>query len=359
MLLLFSLTFTGGLAGKSMVKGLVSVLLGLLFATVGLDIMTAQPRFCFGIHHLSAGFSFIPVLIGIFTLSEVFIQVEKKVVNGPKTNEVIIADSKDNRVSKAEMKACAMPIAVGSVIGTFLGALPGIGGSAACFIGYGAARSLSKNQEEWGNGALEGIAAAESTNNAICGANLVPLLSLGIPGNSAAALLGAALMIQGITPGPGIFAQQGSVIYAIFAAMILSKLVLLLVALPFINVAQKAVSVSNAILFPVIVGLSFVGAFAINNSMFDILVTIGFGVLGYFMRKFSFPTAPFVIAFLLGPMFERSFRQALMISRGNLSVFIQRPLALCFLILTVLSIAMIAMQRSRQRQRLGEAKTAG
>lgn len=352
MLLLFSLSFTGSLAGKSMIKGLASILLGLLFATVGLDLMTAQPRFSFGIFELTSGFNFIVVLIAMFTMSEVFLAVEKKII-GPKVKEgqvKVTMKDPQNKVTLKDMKKIMRPVAVGSLIGTFMGIMPGIGGAAASFVGYGAAKNVSGHPDEYGEGSIEGVAAAEATNNAVCGANLVPLLGLGVPGNSAAAILGAALMIQGIAPGPTIFREHGPTLYAIFVAMLLANLFILFMAKPFINIAFKAVYVNDALLYPIILGFCFVGSFAIGNSMFDVLTLIVFGLFGYIMKKLSFPTAPFVIAFLLGPLTERAVRQSLVISRGDFGVFVAQPLRLTFLILTVVVIAFTAFSRLRVKK---------
>jgi len=337
-LLLFALTFTGGLAGKSMIKGIISALLGLLFSMVGLDPILSQPRFDFGIFELTGGFDFIVVLIAMFTFSEVLVQLEKRKEDFKNKINFDEVYKSDNKVTIEDMKTCSKPIAIGSIIGTIIGALPGMGGSVACFLGYGASRSLSKNKDQYGKGTIEGVASAESANNAVCGANLVPLLSLGIPGNSAAAILGAALMIQGIRPGPRIFIESGSIIYAIFAGMLLANFFLLLLAPFYIKVSQRVISIPDNVLFPIIYALCFVGVYSINNSMFDVLSLIFFGILGYIMRKFKFPVAPFVIAFLLGPLAERSIRQSLIISQGDYKIFTSTPIAIAFLILTLISI---------------------
>lgn len=347
-LLLFSLSFTGSLAGKSMVKGLASILFGLLFATVGLDLMTAQPRFAFGVYQLTGGFDFIVVLIAMFTMSEVFIAAENKITQKKEVNEVKISmKDPQNKVTKQDFKRIIKPITLGSLIGTFLGIMPGIGGSVAAFVGYGAAQNTSKRSEEYGEGNFEGVAAAESANNAVCGANLVPLLGLGVPGNSAAAILGAALMIQGITPGPTIFKEHGPTLYAVFVAMLIANFVLLFLARPFIKVAFRAIYVNDAILYPVIFGFCVIGSFAINNSLFDVVALIGFGLVGYVMKKLKFPTAPFVIAFLLGPMAERAIRQSLMISQGDFTVFVTQPIRLVFLTLAILVITATGVRRFR------------
>jgi len=365
MLLLFSLTFTGALAGESMMKGVVSALLGLLLSTVGLDPITAEPRFSFGIFSLTSGFTFIVVLIGMFTVSEVLIQFEKyrkqKGVDPTKAEDAkrwaeaakLRSQHKDdNRVTAHDMKISAKPIAVSTLIGTFLGAMPGLGGSIAAFVAYGTAKNLSKNKDKFGDGAIEGVAAPEAANNAVCGANLIPFLSLGIPGNSAAAILGAGLMMQGIRPGPTIFQEHGAIVYAIFAGMILANFAVLWFGWYFIKMARRGLDIPRGILFPLILILSVVGSYAIENSIFDVYTLIGFGFMGYVMRKYKFPTAPLVIAFLLGPLAERSFRQSLIISRGSYTVFFESPVALlffCLMVFSILSIAYGQFKKMRQK----------
>jgi putative tricarboxylic transport membrane protein len=186
------------------------------------------------------------------------------------------------------------------------------------------------------------VAAPEAANNAVCGANLIPFLSLGIPGNSAAAILGAGLMMQGIRPGPTIFQEHGAIVYAIFAGMILANFAVLWVGWYFIKMARRVLDIPKGVLFPLILILSVVGSYAIGNSIFDVYTLIGFGFMGYVMRKYKFPTAPLVIAFLLGPLAERSFRQSLIISRENYSVFFESPVALFFFCLMIFSILSIA-----------------
>ncbi len=355
-LILFSLTITGALSGKNVWKGVTVTMVGLLLATIGLDPISALPRFTFGNFTLTRGFDFIVVLIGLFTISEALMQIEKLMKKSTEDEKpaqkikIDLGDKDMNRVTLNDAKRCALPTLVSSFIGVVIGALPGLGGAVASFMGYGAARGMSKHKDEFGKGAVEGVAAPEAANNGVCGANMIPMLSLGIPGNSAAAILGAGLMMQGIRPGPTIFQEHGAALYAIFAGMILANPVIYIVATQYLRLAKMVLRVPGKVLFPVIIMLSIVGSFAINNSMFDVLSVIIFGVLGYVMRKYGFPTTPMVIAFLLEPLFERSFRRSLLISDGSYKVFIQHPVSLVFLIFVVLSVIGIAYGQIRSRR---------
>lgn len=337
-LLILALTIVGLVSGKSLLKGLLVASLGLLFSTVGMDLMTGTLRFSFGSLEMAKGLPLIPVLIGLFAIPEILVQVEKKVL---KTDTVVLRKSdrpEDNRVSFVELKDCGKTILRSSVVGTFIGAIPGIGSVISSFISYGMAKRASKKPEEFGEGSLEGIAAAEAGNNSVCGATLIPLLTLGIPGDSITAVMLGAFLIQGLVPGPELIGQHPAVIYGLFVALIVGNFANLIIAQAGIRLFARLASASKTRVFPIVAILCVVGSYAVQNSLFDVKAMLFFGVLGYFMRKFSFPIPPFLIAFILGPMVEDRLRQSLIISGGSPLIFFTSPISLVFVIIAAVSI---------------------
>ena len=351
MLLVFALTIVGSVSGKSLVKGIAIAAVGLFFSIVGLDFMTGVSRFTFDSMELSKGLPLLPMLIGLFAFGEVLIQAEDK------SEYIMTIEKLDSRVERekrvltfTEFKGCIRTILRSTAIGTGIGAIPGIGSAIAAFLSYGWAKRNAKRPEEFGSGSLEGLAAAEAGNNAVCGATLIPLLTLGIPGDTVTAVLLGAFLIQGLTPGPNLINKNADVIYGLFIAMLLANLVNLLVARVGIRFFAKVISVPKAILFPVILVFCAAGSYAINNSIFDLKIMIVFGVFGYLMRKFDFPPAPFLIAFVLGPMVESAVRQSFIISQGSALIFLQRPIALIFILLTIFSVTSLALRHRKDRK---------
>jgi len=344
-LLILALTIVGLVSGKSLVKGLLVASLGVLFSTVGMDFMTGTPRFAFDSLEMAKGFPLIPVLIGLFAIPEILVQVEEKVRG---TETVVLKKSpreEDNRVNFQELKSCSKTIFRSAIIGTFIGAIPGIGSVISSFISYGMAKRGSKNPEEFGEGALEGVAAAEAGNNAVCGATLIPLLTLGIPGDSVTAVMLAAFLIQGLVPGPELIPKHPNVIYGLFVALMVANMANLAIANVGIRFFARVASISKTIVFPTVAILCVVGSYAVENSLFDVKSMLFFGVVGYFMRKFDFPIPPFLIAFILGPMVENPLRQSLMISGGSPAIFFTSPISLTFIVLTGLSVFTVAWKR--------------
>ena len=344
-LVLFSLTIIAAVSGRSLIKGLLAATLGVLFATVGMDPVAGTSRFTFGYVEMLKGIGLLPMLIGLFAVSEVLIRVDAEVMEGIKG--LFIKDSdrpEDRRVSWAEFRRCLRTILRGTALGTFLGAIPGIGSTITAFLNYGMAQRASKHPERFGQGELEGVAAAESGNSAVCGATLIPLLSLGIPGDIVTAVLLGAFMIQGIAPGPTMFQEHGRVIYALFVGLMVCNLGNLLIGSLSLRAARNVLRIPQKVLYPTILLLCFVGTYAIDNSLFDVQAMFFFGILGYVMRKFDYPLAPLLIAFVLGPMLENALRQALIMSEGDIGIFISRPISLGFLLLTVLTVSLIAFR---------------
>jgi putative tricarboxylic transport membrane protein len=353
MLIVFSLTIIAAVSGKSMSKGLISASAGLFIATIGLDPMRGTPRFDFGIIQLYGGISLIPMLIGLFALAEVLRQSGQEVIGTAKVAFLPISEKReDNRVTKSDMKRCMKPIFLGSIIGTFLGAVPGIGPTIAAFVSYGEAKRTSKTLPVFGEGNLEGIAAAEAGNNATSGANLIPLLTLGVPGDITAAVLLGAFLLQGLAPGPLLFQKHGYIVYTFFLGLILCNASYLLLGMMAIKISKKLFRISKRIVLPVVLLLCCVGSYAINNSLFDIGVMFLFGVLGYIMVRFGFSPAPMIIAFILEPILEQGIRQSLIISGGNPLIFFTRPVAIVFIILTIIVVTSLVISRLRAEARL-------
>ncbi|MEX0730792.1 MAG: tripartite tricarboxylate transporter permease [Aquisalimonadaceae bacterium] len=351
-LICFALTITAGVSGNSLLRGLVAATLGLLLATIGQDLVYGSPRMAFGEPELMGGLNFIPVLIGLFAIPEIINAVGKR--GG--TPEIIKSIDR-NRVTWLEFRRCLPTITRGSIIGVILGAIPGIGGAPAAFLSYSEAHRTSREPEKFGKGALEGVAAAESGNNGVCGATLIPLLALGIPGDVITAIILGAFMIHGLAPGPQLFANDITLVYAIFMGILLSSAALFVIGKLAISTFGRIADIPRGILLPMVLILCAYGAYGVNNTLFDVLVMLIMGVVGYIMLRLSIPAAPFLIAFILGPMFEDNLRRSLLGSRGSLSVFFESGISIFFLALTALSLVLILrsqMRRARQRAKADE-----
>ena len=342
-LIFFSLTIISGVSGSQLLKGMASACLGLLLATVGMDLIYGTNRFVFGQTNLLAGLNFIPVLIGLFAIPEIlnfFCKKEIKLKKNPLAG--VGATLKD-------FLKCFKTIVKGSFIGVILGAIPGIGAAPSAFLSYSEARRTSKNPENFGKGEIEGVAAAEAGNNGVAGATMIPLLALGIPGDIITAIILGAFMIHGLRPGPLMFTQNIELIYAIFMGIMLSSIYLFAIGKASIKFISKITDIPHRILFPVVLVLCIFGSYAVNNSTFDIGIMFLMGLLGFGMLKLNIPTAPFLIAFILGPMLEDSFRQSLLISRGSYSIFFSTPICWFFWILTVIIISMAAWAYAKSK----------
>ncbi|MET4698289.1 putative tricarboxylic transport membrane protein [Constrictibacter sp. MBR-5] len=345
-LLLFSLTVVGVLSGGSMAKGLFSAALGLGLATIGADPMVGVPRFTFGSFELYDGLAYIPLLIGLFAVAEMFTQAERS-FTGTATALMLGGDVDRNRVTRADWKASWFAIVRSGFLGVFIGVLPGLGATIATFLGYAEAKRASKRPERFGKGAIEGVAAAESANNAVTGAAMVPLLALSIPGDSVTAILLGAFLIQGVTPGPLIFQTNPEVPYTVYIGLILSNLMIAAVAWFAIRPMMLVLRIPKTVLYPIILMICVAGSFAIRNSVFDVYVMIGAGIVGYVLQIFAVPVAPLLIAFILGPPFEEALRQALVGSEGSVAVFFTEPIALFFMVLTAIAVWVTARRARR------------
>ena len=361
-LMVFALTIIAGVAGRSMLKGVASTLFGLLLATVGTDPVTATPRLTFGSIELMDGFSLIPLLIGLLALSEVISQFEKHRRRGtlgdndddldPEAIEGLAAPSThpdDNRVTRDDFRRSLPSILRGSGIGTVLGAVPGLGATVASFLSYNEARRASKHPERFGKGAIEGVAAADSASSAVSGANMIPLLAFGIPGDVVAAIMLGAFLIHGIIPGPMVFQNDIHVIYAIFIGLLVANLANLILGQVFIRVAVKVLAVPRSLLFPIIVAITVIGSYSLNGNFSDVKVMLAFGVLGFLMMKFGYSPISLLIGFVLGPMLETNIRRTLILSGDSVLVFFTRPISLGIIIAAALTLfAVLRLRRSMQ-----------
>jgi putative tricarboxylic transport membrane protein len=329
----FSLTMLAGLSTGSVIKGLISGMLGIMFSFVGIAPITSFTRFTFGHSELNAGFTLLPVLVGLFAVSQVLISVEEKY----RDDHAVLTETKIKGFGFTydDVKGQGSNCLLSTLIGTAIGILPGLGGSICNIIAYTVAKHRSKHPEKFGTGIVDGIIASESSNNACTGGALVPLLTLGIPGDNTTALILAGFMIHGITPGPLLFRSQAPLVYGIFVALMIANVMMLFVEYLGIRVFTKILMVKQNVLMSIVMVFCVVGAYGANNRVFDIAVMIGAGVLGYGLKKMKFPLAPIILGFILGPILETNLRRGLMKSSGSFLPFITSPISGAFLLIAV------------------------
>ncbi len=346
MVCVFGLTIIAGVSGKSMIKGLISACLGLLISCVGSDPMTSYDRFTFGISRLYLGLDLAVCLIGLFALVEIMAKAEKRL---DRLNLDTTQIKDDGVITKAEYKRMARPVLLSSIIGVMVGIIPGTGASEASWFSYNTAKNMSKHPEEFGHGSVEGIAAAESANNAVTGATLIPLLTLGIPGDGTVAIMLSALMINGLNPGLSLFTTQGDIMYAIMLGLILVNIFMLLQGKFLTSLFAKVVSIPQEILTPIIVIFCFAGAYSVNENYFDVGVALIFGMLAWILRKLELPPVPILLGLVLGGMTETNFRRALLISNGSPKIFFSSVYCIIFLVLILLAVGAIVRGKMKER----------
>ena len=327
---LFGLTIIASVGGKSVLKGLLMGFAGLLLGCVGIDSLEGVSRFTFGNNYLTGGFNIIPVLIGLFAITE--IMTKSRDINKAVGTTVAVEEEK---VSFADVLRYKIVLLKASVIGAFIGAVPGTGAAIASFLAYNEAHRTSKHPEEYGMGSEEGLVACESSNNAVTGATMIPLLTLGIPGDTNTAVLLGALTMQGIQPGPMLFTKQANWVYSIMIGMVLVNLFMYLQVRLFVKGFSNITKISTKIMVPCLVVLCVIGAYAIKYNTFNAAAMVVIGVIGYLLKKLDFPLTPMVIGLVLGNLCESNMRRALLLSRGNWLTFFQSPIACVFLALAV------------------------
>jgi putative tricarboxylic transport membrane protein len=321
------------LAGRSMMKALLAMLVGLWIAGIGTDLFSSTSRFTFGRTELLSGVDFVVVAIGVFALGEVLTSLEApgeaRLLPVPKGLRNLLPTLQD-------LKDCRFAFANGSVIGFLIGVLPGAGSTIASFISYGVEKAVSRHPEKFGTGVVEGVAAPEGANNSETGGALVPLLTLGIPGSGTTAVLLAALVLWGFKPGPLFISENPSMFWGLVASMYIGNVMLLVLNLPLVPLFAQVLRTPQFVLYPLILGISIVGVYSTSNNLFDVGLLVAFGLAGYLMRKLDYPSAPLILGLVLGGAMERALRQSLMMSEGHLSILVSRPISAVMLALAVL-----------------------
>lgn len=350
-LMLFALVTTSSLSGDSPLKGLMAMVAGLMIATVGVDLQTGTPRFTFGSNNLLEGIDFIVVVVGLFAVGEVLANYQDL----PRSAGERIRLQGRLWITREDWRRSWRPILRGSLVGFFVGVLPGAGASVAAIIDYGLGKRFGRERDRLGTGAIEGVAGPEAANNGAAVGSMVPMLSLGIPGSNTTAVMLGALMMYGLRPGPFLFEQNPKLVWGLINSMYVGNVMLLLLNLPLVGIFARLLNIPPRILLPLILGISFAGVYATHQSVLDLWLVVLFGVIGLGMRKAGVPTAPLVLAVVLGGTLEQSFRQSLQISMGSPLIFVTEPLALALMLLTGISAVLPPLlawgKRNRPRAR--------
>lgn len=348
-LMIFAFSILAGLIGNSLTKGIIAAALGLLFASIGQDPEHFTPRLIFGHWDLFDGLPLPSVAIGMLAISEILHRLS--IADSKVGSAIVSVDSgnpDDRRVTWAEYWSCRFTLLRGATIGTILGALPGIGSTAAAFMSYTMTKAVSKDPNSFGKGNIQGIAASESANSAVVGANLIPLLTLGIPGSVSAALIISAFMIHGLQPGPLLFENQGRLVYGLFGAMIMANFLNLWVGQVLLRVWVKVVSAPESIIYSSALLLCFVGVSMATSGLFGVAIMLLFAVIGYLMASFGYSLIIFIIAFFLGPRFEKSISQSLALTNGDLTQMLKSPVAVALLVLSAVSFVWFLRRNSQE-----------
>ena len=331
-LMLVGLSLVTGLAGRSLLRAMISAILGVLIAMVGIDPVMGAPRFTFGQTDLLDGFGIVPVVMGIFGISEILLNAEAEVMKVFETKMSSLI------LSLKDIKDSVWPVIRGTGIGFFLGLIPGVGAVVPTFISYAVEKRASKTPEKFGTGMIEGVAGPETANNAYANAALIPLFTLGIPGSPTTAIIMGALMMNGLIPGPMLFKENPQFVWAVIASFFIGNVILLILNLPCIPMWVAVLKIPYSILVTLIIGFCVVGAYSLSNSVFDIGAMLAFGIVGYLFKKLDIPSAPLVLTLILGPLMERGLRQSLEMSRGHFSIFFTRPISGALMVIAAIVI---------------------
>lgn len=346
-LALFGLSVIASVSGKSLIKGLISGGFGILLATVGIDSVSGLSRFTFGNLRLYNGIKMIAVLLGVYAVAQMIGRINK--TERMVASELKEADA-DDHITKADVKNTFTTMLKSSAIGAFIGAVPGTGGAIASFIAYNEAKRCAKPGEQFGEGEIKGIAAPESANNGATAATLIPLLTLGIPGDVVAATLLGAFTMHGLIVGPKLFTNSGPVVYAVLIGCVLSQLIMFLQGKYLLGLFVKITHIPQDLLTAVLVVICCAGAFAIGSSEMDVYIMLLCGVIAYFMQKVDFPPVPIVLGMVLGPTAEANLRNSLVMSGGSWTIFVKRPICFAFIVLTVVLIVLLKKGDAKQRK---------
>ncbi|MFT8247068.1 tripartite tricarboxylate transporter permease [Roseomonas sp. BN140053] len=342
-LMLLGLIISAVLAQGSVLKSISMVVLGVALGLVGTDVQTGQQRFTFGVPELSDGLGFVSIAMGMFGVAEIILNLDN-----PESRSVLSSKVGSLMLTRTEFRRAVPAVLRGTLVGSVLGILPGGGAALAAFGSYMMERKLSRHGHEFGKGAIEGVAGPESANNAAAQTSFIPLLTLGIPANAVMALMVGALIIQGIQPGPRMVETQPDLFWGLICSMWLGNLMLLVINLPMIGMWVKLLQVPYKYLYPAILVFCAIGVYSLNNSVFDVYQTLLFGILGYIFSKLKMPPAPMLIGFVLGPMMEEHLRRAMLLSRGDPIVFVQRPISAVLLAIGFLALAAMLLPSLRK-----------
>ena len=346
LLMVFALSATAAMSKEHMIKGFISLFFGLMISTVGLDPLSGVARFTFNIMELQGGIDFLIIILGIYALGEVFKSFQM-IHEGTRKMQ-----TKFGRIwiTKEDWKRCWLPILRSTPLGFFVGVLPGAGGTMASLMSYNNEKNLSKHPEEFGKGAIEGLAAPEAANNAASVGALIPMMTLGVPGSGTTAVMMGALLMLGLQPGPLLFDKHPEIAWGLIASMVIGNIVCVIINLPLAKVLVQVLSVPVRILFPIVLGLAFIGTYAISNMATDLFILILFGLIGLFLEKAKIPTSPMILAGIVGHTMEQSFRQARIISGGRWGIFWSSPISIFLIILTIVSIVWPFIRDARKRR---------
>lgn len=353
---LFSMSMIACMSSNNIKKGLMSGILGFMTATVGIAPIDAAQRYTFGYSMLQGGFTTLPVLIGLFALTEIFgVASTSKIEKEGEILKVSMKGIKGFGFSLKEFWEQRWVALQAALIGTGIGILPGIGGGTSNILAYTVAKNTSKHPEKFGTGIMDGIVASETSNNASIGGAMVPLLALGIPGDTVTAILLGALTMHGLNPGPLLFVNSGELVYCIFAAMIVASCVMLVLEFYGLRIFLLMLRLPKYVLMPIVFVLCVVGAYGNSSRIFDVIAIVIFGLIGLFFRYFGIPTAPFILGFIVGPLLENNLRRGLQGTKGDFMPFLQSPIALIFILITVATIVVTSYRELKPKKNTGTA----
>jgi putative tricarboxylic transport membrane protein len=344
-LMVLGLVASVALASGSLLKAFIMILLGLLLGLVGTDVNSGMPRYTFDLPELADGLNFVALSMGVFGLGEIIRNLEHE-----HTRNVMVKSVGGLMLSRADLRRIVAPVLRGTGLGSLLGILPGGGAMLASFASYTLEKKISKNGAEFGQGAIEGVAAPEAANNAGAQTSFIPMLTLGIPSNPVMALMVGALIIQGITPGPSVVTDEPVLFWGLIVSMWVGNLLLVLLNLPLVGMWVKMLSIPYHLLYPAIIAFCCIGAFSVNNNPFDVFAMAMFGAIGYALIKLDFEPAPLLLGFVLGPMLEENLRRAMLISRGDPTIFVTHPLSLILLLMSAALLTVVLLPSIRKKR---------
>ena len=353
---MFALSFFGlsmmiGVSGGNILKGLFAGIAGFMISTIGLDPMFSVPRFTFGNVTLLSGVQFVGVLVGMFGGGEVLYQVSNR-VKGEQTRKAEIKRVKgDSLLTKKEWKDCAVPTVISALISAVIGAIPGTGGDIASIICWQQAKNMSKDPDSYGKGNITGLCVTSCANNAVIGGAMTTMMTLGIPGDGVTAVLIGSLMMYGMQPGPQMFVEHADFVYNVMALMVVGYIMIMILGLASSKLATLILKVKQEVIWVIVVGFCVLGSYAVNNSMFDVIVMFFAGIIGFICKKADIPLGPFILALLLGPIAESNFRRSMALSMGDASIFFTRPITVVLLLLTAASLIVPVVREGMKRKK--------